>query len=66
MIDEVLRRSRADPKSNGVSISTYSRGKAGLYERLGFRTTSHNSHAAIESWVLYRDHDDIDQSDPLG
>ena len=56
LIAEVVSRSQADGKSKGVGISTFTRTRADLYEKQGFRPTNHVSQDGLEAWVLFLDH----------
>lgn len=56
LLDAVRERSRADPLSTGVAITTYSESNVSRYENLGFRVTGQARHEATPVWALFAAH----------
>jgi GNAT superfamily N-acetyltransferase len=56
LLEAIRERSRADPRSTGVGISTYSEANVRLYERLGFRITGQSRRESTSVWALFAEH----------
>jgi GNAT superfamily N-acetyltransferase len=56
LLKAVLERSRADPLSTGVAITTYSESNVSRYENLGFRVTGQARHESTSVWALFAAH----------
>jgi hypothetical protein len=52
LLNAVQERSRSDPLSTGVAITTYSES----YEDLGFRVTGHARRESTPVWALFAAH----------
>jgi len=56
LLNAVQERSRADPLSTGVAITTYSESNVSRYENLGFRVTGHARRESTPVWALFAAH----------
>jgi GNAT superfamily N-acetyltransferase len=56
LLDAVRERSRADPLSTGVAITTYSESNVSRYENLGFRVTGQARRESTSVWALFAAH----------
>jgi GNAT superfamily N-acetyltransferase len=56
LLDAVLERSRTDPLSTGVAITTYSESNVRRYEHLGFQVTGQARSESTSVWALFAAH----------
>jgi len=56
LLEAIRERSRSDPLSTGVAISTYSESNVRLYERLGFEVTGQSRRDSTPVWALFAAH----------
>jgi GNAT superfamily N-acetyltransferase len=56
LLNAVLERSRADPHSTGVAITTYSESNVRRYESFGFRVTGQARRERTPVWALFAPH----------
>jgi GNAT superfamily N-acetyltransferase len=56
LLNAVQERSRADPLSTGVAITTYSESNVSRYENLGFRLTGQARCELTPVWALFAAH----------